>query len=318
MRVAALLGALALLALAGPWFAPFDPETQHRRHLSTPPMRPRIVHDGSLHLPFVYPLILEDRLSRRYVEDRSRTLPLPWFASTADEASFLLGTDDLGRDELSRVLHGARISVSLALAGVAGAVLLGLLFGAAAGAAGGWVDEAVMRTADLVAVLPVIYIVLVLRASLPMVLEVSTIFSVMAVIFAAVGWPFVARGVRNIMASERERDYVLAARALGANAPDVVVRHLLPACYGYLLVQATILLPAFILAEATLSYVGMGFPPQVATWGTMLIDAANVNAMTRYPWTLAPAVAIVLTVLSANALLQSGKIRARAAGLDVR
>ena len=111
---------------------------------------------------------------------------------------------------------------------------------------------------------------------------------------------------------------MVAARTSGASAPGVIVRHLLPACYGYLLVQATILLPAFILAEATLSYVGMGFPPQVATWGTMLIEAANVNDMTLFPWTLAPAVAIMLTVLSANALLQSGKIRTRAAGLDVR
>ena len=318
MRVGVLLGALAALSLAGPWLAPLDPEAQHRAFLHAPPMPPRVMHQGALHAPFVYPIVLEDRLARRFAEDRSRTLPLPWFASNASDASFLLGTDSLGRDLLSRVLHGARVSVSLALAGVAGAVLLGLLFGAAAGARGGWLDEVVMRTADLIAVLPVIYIVLVLRASMPLVLNVSTIFTLMAAIFAAVGWPFVARGVRNIMASEREREYVLAARALGAGPSSIVVRHLLPACQGYLLIQATVLLPAFILAEATLSYVGMGFPAHVPTWGTMLLDAANVNALTRFPWMLTPAVAILLTVLSANVLLQSGKIRPQTARLDAR
>jgi peptide/nickel transport system permease protein len=318
MRIIVLLGVLAVLALAGPWIAPFDSETQHRQFLYAPPMPPRVVHNGALHAPFVYPLTLQERIARRFAEDRSRTLPLPWSAATAAERSFLLGTDSLGRDVLSRVLHGARVSVSLALVGVAGAVLLGLLFGATAGASGGWLDEVVMRIADLIAVLPVIYIVLVLRAAMPLVLDASTIFVLMAAIFAAVGWPFVARGVRNIMTSERERDYVLAARASGAGPASIVFRHLLPACRGYLLVQATVLLPAFILAEATLSYVGMGFPPQVPTWGTMLVEAANVNSLTLFPWTLTPAAAIALTVLGANALLHSGKIRAQTPRFDVR
>ena len=148
----------------------------------------------------------------------------------------------------------------------------------------------------------------VVRAASVVVLSTSTVFGLMAGIFSLVGWPFVARGVRGIVTAERDREYVVAAQSLGASSWRIMGRHLLPACAGYLLVQATLLLPSFILAEATLSYVGLGFPGNVPTWGTMLRDAANVTAMTRFPWTLAPAAAIFLVVLAANVILQSDKI----------
>jgi peptide/nickel transport system permease protein len=134
------------------------------------------------------------------------------------------------------------------------------------------------------------------------------VFVLMTAIFTLVGWPFVARGVRGILAIEREREYVAAARALGASGTRIVLRHLLPACGGHVLTQATLLMPAFILAEATLSYVGLGFPEQIATWGTMLREAANLSAMTRFPWTLTPALAIFAVVFSANVILQSDGI----------
>jgi peptide/nickel transport system permease protein len=191
---------------------------------------------------------------------------------------------------------------------VLGAIVVGVVIGSIAGYRGGWLDEVAMRTADFVVILPVIYVVLLLRAVLPLVLSTTTVFVLMTGIFAMVGWPFVARGVRGIVTAERDREYVVAAQSLGASSWRIVARHLLPASVGYLLVQATLLLPSFILAEATLSYVGLGFPASVPTWGTMLRDAANVNAMTRFPWTLAPAVVIFLVVLAANAILQSGKI----------
>jgi peptide/nickel transport system permease protein len=276
-RIATLLVIFGLVALAGPWLAPYDPEKPHRDFTNAPPMLPRLIHEGSLHAPFVYPLKLADRLRQRYEEDRAHPQALPWFS------------DD-------------------ALVGVAGALLLGTLVGGLAGYRGGWVDEAAMRTADFIVVLPVIYVVLVLRAALPPVLRPATIFGLMALIFALVGWPFVARGVRNIITSEREREYVMAARSMGASGWTILHRHLLPACVSYLMAQATILLPAFILAEATLSYVGLGFPEHIATWGTMLRDAANISAMTRFPWMLTPAIAIFAVVLSANLTLQSGKI----------
>ena len=310
-RVGLLLGILIVGAAVAPWLAPYPPETQYRGFLYAPPMRPHVIGDGGLRAPFVYSIEMVDRLSQRYAEDRNRPRPLPWFNDGNADPVFLLGADSYGRDLLSRLLHGARLSLSLALASALGALFIGAAIGGLAGYRGGWVDEAAMRAVDFVIVLPVIYVALVLRAMLPLALAPSTLFVMMAGIFTLVGWPFVARGVRGIVAAEREREYVVAARSLGAGTGRIVARHLLPACTGYLLVQSTLLLPAFILGEATLSYVGLGFPEHVATWGTMLIDAANPNAMRRFPWTLAPAVAIFLVVLSANLVLQSDKIGLR-------
>jgi peptide/nickel transport system permease protein len=161
------------------------------------------------------------------------------------------------------------------------------------------------RISDFVLVLPAIYVVLALRAMLPLVLADSTVFLLMASIFAVVGWPFVARGVRAIVVSERGREYADAARALGAGHIRMLFVHLLPATAGYLLVQATLLLPGFILAEATMSYVGMGFSDRTASWGSMLLDAANVTVLADVPWALSPAAAIFVVVLAVNLIVQS-------------
>ncbi|MEZ5286343.1 MAG: ABC transporter permease [Vicinamibacterales bacterium] len=207
---------------------------------------------------------------------------------------------------LSRLLAGARISLGLGVTAVIGAMVLGSLLGAWAGATGGSLDEAVMRTADFVLVLPALYVALVLRASLPLVLPAGQVFALLTIIFALLGWPIVARGVRGIVAREREREYVMAARSLGASTPRVLVRHLLPACAGHVAVQASLLLPAFVLAEAALSFVGLGFPLTTPTWGTMLADAADINELTRFPWVLAPALAVMAVTLMTNLVLQPG------------
>jgi peptide/nickel transport system permease protein len=287
--------ALAALAALAPALAPYEAGRSFRDFLHAPPMRPHL--DGIT--PVAHPLVLADRLQQRFEADRSRTVPLPWFGES-DTPVFLLGADDFGRDVLSRLLYGARTSIALALVATVGAVLIGALAGAWAGYRGGWLDESIMRVADFVLVLPVIYVVLVLRAVLPLVLSASTVFLLVTAIFVLVGWPFVAKGVRSIVAAERNREYVQAARSLGAGHARIVLRHLVPACAGHLLVQATLLLPAFILAEATLSYIGLGFPDPVASWGTMLAGAGNYNAIARFPWTLAPAIAIFAIVLATN------------------
>ena len=310
-RIAGLIAALFAVALTAPWLAPYDPERHFADSLFTPPMRPRIVHAGTLHAPYVTPVVLVDRIGPRYSEDPSRTQPLPWFAGSSDAPAFLLGADSYGRDQLSRLLVGARASLSLALISMLGALVLGAVVGAVAGYRRGWVDDALMRTADFVVVLPVIYVVLVLRAMLPPVLEPATVFTLMAAIFVLVGWPFVARGVRGKVAEERDREYVVAAQSIGAGTWRIVGRHLLPACASHLVAQGTLLLPAFVLAEATLSFVGLGFPDRVPTWGTMLREASNVASLSRFPWLLAPAAAIYLVMLTVNATTQSDKIASR-------
>jgi peptide/nickel transport system permease protein len=306
-RPTLLLAVLLVVALAAPWFAPYDPQRPHQDFLFAPPMRPHVMHGGSLHLPFMYPVRLVNRVEHAYAEDRDRTQPLPWFATTTESPGFVLGSDSFGRDMLSRLLWGARTSILLALASTLGAIVIGLTIGGVAGYRGGWWDETTMRVADFVLVLPVIYVVLVLRAVMPLVLPPSTIFASMVVIFAVVGWPFVARGVRAIVAAERDKEYTFAARSLGASGSRILFRHLLPACAGYLVVQATLLIPAYILAEATLSFVGLGFPEHLPTWGTMLVQASDVNVLTQFPWMLTPAAAIFAVVFSVNALLSGSQ-----------
>jgi peptide/nickel transport system permease protein len=298
-RAGLLILVLALVAIVGPWLAPYDPGRAFREFLHAPPMRPVFATFG---LPTAHPLVLADRLEQRFEPDRSRTVQLPWFAHEEQTPVFLLGSDSLGRDVLSRLAFGARTSIGLALVATLGALAIGAFAGAFAGYRGGWIDDLIMRFADFVLVLPTIYVVLVLRAVLPLVLPLATVFVLVVSIFVLVGWPFVAKGVRAIVAAERDRDYVLAARSLGAGPSRLLARHLIPACGGYLIVQATILLPAFVLAEATLSFVGLGFPDAIPSWGTMLIEAANVGSLARFPWTLSPAVAIFLVAMTANIL----------------
>lgn len=302
-RAGIFLIALITVALIAPWLAPYTASEAFNDFLHAPPMPPTF--DGLR--PVVHPLVLANRLEQRFEPDRSRTVPLPWIAHDDTAPVFLLGADDFGRDVLSRLLYGARTSLGLALVATLGAVLIGSLAGASAGYYGGWTDDLIMRVADFVLVLPVIYVVLVLRAVLPLVLQPSTVFVLVSAIFVLVGWPFVAKGVRAIVAAERSREYVQAAQSLGASPMRILTRHLIPACAGHLVVQATLLLPAFILAEATLSFIGLGFPDPVASWGTMLADAGNYNAVARFPWTLSPAIAIFAIVFATN-LISSRRI----------
>ena len=162
-----------------------------------------------------------------------------------------------------------------------------------------------MRLSDFVLVLPAMYVVLALRAAGPLVLSTAAVFVLVSSILACVGWPLVARGVRAIVAAERERDYAQAARSLGMGRMRLLVRHLLPSARGFLATQATLLVASFILAEATLSYVGLGFPDPSASWGSMLQEAANVPALADAPWTLASALAIFVVVLAVNLIVQS-------------
>jgi peptide/nickel transport system permease protein len=223
---------------------------------------------------------------------------------TADAAAgaplLLLGADGYGRDIFSRLLYGGRATLAIALIATLGAAWLGTLIGGMAGSSGGWLDAVLSRVSEFVLILPTIYVALALRAVVPLVLSSTQVFLLLTGIFILLGWPIVARGVRAIVLTEREREYVIAARAAGAGPARLLIRHLLPATSGYVLTQASLLLPAFILAEATMSYVGLGFPMETATWGTMLQDAQNVATLGDAPWTLAPALAIFLVVLGAN------------------
>jgi peptide/nickel transport system permease protein len=271
-------------------------------------MPPRVIDgEGRLRWPFVYPLTLEDRLMRRFSEDRTRPVPLRFLTSGALVSTspgsppwFPLGTDGLGRDVLARLARGARISLGVSLAAAAGALMLGSAVGAIAGFLGGRADELLMRLADFVIALPPIYAVLALRAAAPLVLDPAETFGLMAGVFVLVGWPLPARSVRAVIAVERTREYAEAARSIGASGTRLLLRHLLPAARGTVAAQAMLLLPAFILAEATLSFVGLGFGEPWPSWGVMLQEAGRGSALADAPWLLSPAAAIAGVVLAVN------------------
>jgi peptide/nickel transport system permease protein len=299
-RALLLVALLLAAALLGPLLAPYGPVQRFDAHMFAPPMRVHLDSGGL----YTHPLVLIDLLEQRFEVDEARRSGLPWTTPADETPVLLLGADGFGRDVFSRTLHGARASLGLALLAAAISLGIGAVAGAWAGMAGGFVERAILRVGDVLIVIPMLYAVVALRATLPLVLPTWTVVIALASILVLLGWPRVARGVWAIVKTEAGHDHVVAAVAAGASGWRVLWRHLLPACLGYLGVQAALLVPTFVLAEATLSFVGLGFPDNVPSWGRTLSEAANVGALTRAPWLLAPAAAIFGVALATNVLLE--------------
>lgn len=299
------------LAILAPWVSPNHPEAQFADRAYAPPMRIHLHDQDGWHAPFVYEQRLIDRISRTYQTVDDVRVPLQWFASgrlvsITERAGPLLpcGADALGRDLCARLAYGARLSLGVAVLGALGALLIGALLGAAAGTVGGRIDTLLMSVADFVLVLPLVYLAIVLRAARPLSVDPAEMFILMVTIFAGAGWPDVARGVRSIVSAERRRDYAEAARAAGAG-PLRVIGHLLPAAYGFLRVEFVLLVPALLVAESTLSFVGFGFEGARPSWGGLLKESQTLTAMSSSPWLLLPAAALFLVVLALQTLAGS-------------
>jgi len=215
-----------------------------------------------------------------------------------------LGTDDLGRDLLARMLYGGRISLAVGFAAMFTGILIGIVIGAIAGISRGWVDTVLMWVTDLFLSLPTLPVLLLLifffRDALKSVFgpEVG-IFLLIVLVIGGLSWMPVARLVRAQFFSLREKEFVEAARALGASVPRQVVRHILPNALGPVIVAATINIAAAIIAESTLSFLGLGFPPDIPTWGRILYDGRDYMDMAVH-WAMFPGMAIFITVLSIN------------------
>ena len=297
-RLAALVLLLTVVAIGAPWLAPYAPTQRFPDHLHAPPMRLRVDGRGL----YAHPLRLADRLEQRFDDITTARAPLPWGAGPEDPPVFLLGADGWGRDVLSRTLHATRLSLGLGLAATVATLVLGALAGSWTGLSSGRLATGLLRLGDALLVLPITYVVVAFRAALPDVVSTATVFVSMVAVFALATWPWVARAVRAVVASTRHEDYVLAARAGGASSWQLLRWHLLPACRDVLAAQATLLLPTFVLAEATLSYLGLGFADETPSWGTMIQESANAIDLARFPWTLAPAGAVFAVVLLTNLL----------------
>lgn len=296
---AALLGAAhAAIALAG-FVAPYDYAEQHRAYPYAPPVRVRFVDSGGIFhaRPFVYALSPED--SGGYQEDATRVCPIHFFVhgrlfgADGPGTLFLLGTDGNGRDVLSRLLYGGRVSLLTGLGAAFLALALGMAVGVTAGYFGGWLDGLLMRGGELVMTLPWLYVLLGARAFLPMRITTGQSILLLVIIIGGIGWVRPARLIRGAALSARESGFVEAARGFGASDAYLIRRHVLPMTFGVALTQATVLIPQFMLAEVTLSFLGLGIGEPVPSWGTMLAEARQYHALVSHTWLLAPALAAI-------------------------
>ena len=316
-RARLLIAVIVLVALhlgvacAG-FLAPYDPAAQDRQHPYAPPMRLRFVDaTGRAHLrPFFYALAVRAGSFDEYEENRANPVPVKLFVRGApysvlgvlplqthlfgaDAPVYLLGSDGYGRDLFSRVLFGGQASLLAGLIGAGLTLSIGLCVGGAAGFWGGWKDEALMRVAELFLALPWIYLLFAMRAFLPLAVPPLKAFLLVVVVIGAVGWARPARMVRGIVLSAKERDFVRAARGFGASSSYLLRRHILPETSGVLLTQAAILVPQFVLAEMTLSFLGLGVPEPVPSWGNMLASLQHYHVLVSYWWMYLPALAMV-------------------------
>jgi peptide/nickel transport system permease protein len=224
------------------------------------------------------------------------------FGSDDDHPLYLLGTDQYGRDIFSRMLYGSQISLSIGIIGILISFALGMIIGGISGYCGGLTDTVVMRLCELIMSIPTLYLIISLRATFPPSMSSAQIYAMIIVIYAFIRWAGMARVIRGMTLSLREQQFVLAARTLGQSHLNIIVRHILPNTFSYVIVAATLSVPYYILGEVDLSFLGVGIQEPSASWGLMLNAAQNTEYMKNYPWLLAPGAAIFVTVLAFNFL----------------
>jgi len=319
------LGLLILAAIFADMVAPYGPFEVQRLRTLAPPTAIHLFHDGQFVGPFVYGLTRarDPETARVYFEyDQDKVLPIQLFQQ-GDEYSFfglfkanihlfgvddrrnqinLLGTDDLGRDVFSRLMHGARVSLSAGLVGVAFAFVLGLTLGSISGYFGGWVDSVIQRLMEFIRSIPTIPLWMGLAAALPVAWDPLFVYVLITLILALIGWTHLARVVRGQFFAIRNEDYVLAARLAGASEYRIITKHMLPSMTSYIIAALTLAVPDMILGETALSFLGLGLRPPVVSWGVLLQDAQNLRSISLAPWLLSPGLAVVLTVLAFNFL----------------
>lgn len=293
----ALLAAPHLaVALAG-WLAPYPYAEQHRDLIYAPPTRIHLWDgEGRFRGPFVYGIAAD---GDGYREDTGRryrlwlALPGRLFKVESPGAVFLLGTDAVGRDLFSRTLYGGRVSILTGLAATLVALGLGLAAGLAAGWWRKWADPLLMRTGELTLALPRLYLLLAVRAALPLHVSPFTAAALLVAVIGGFGWVRPGRLVRAVTLEARERGYVAAASGFGASWGYLMRRHLVPAALPVLLTQATVLIPQYVLAEVALSFLGLGIGEPLPSWGNMLSQARQYHAVAEHWWLLAPALALM-------------------------
>jgi peptide/nickel transport system permease protein len=319
---AIFLGILYLSILISEFLAPYNLETRNSSHIYAPPQSIHLFHNGELRAPFVYGFDFKlnmENLKREYVPNPEKIQTIRWFCQgepykfwglvegslrlacpAKGGTMFLLGTDRLGRDVLSRIIYGARISLTIGLLGVGVSLVLGIVIGGMAGYYGGLFDVLSQRLIEVIQSLPSIPLWLALAAILPITWSPIVVYFGITVILGLLDWTGLARTVRSKLLALREEDYVSAAQVMGASSRRIVFRHLIPGFASHLIATATIAIPMMILGETTLSFLGLGLRAPITSWGVLLNEAQNINAVALYPWLLWPVLPVILVVLAYN------------------
>ena len=325
-RLAMISGAvLALMyfsVIISEFLAPYALTTRNTDFIYAPPQTINFFHDGEFQGPFVYGLKYQlnmTNLKREYKEDKQSIQKIRFFcksdpykfwghvtASThlfcpsATGTLFLLGTDRLGRDVLSRIIYGTRISLTVGLLGIIFSFIIGITIGGLAGYFGGWVDNLSQRAIEIIRSFPELPLWMALSASLPVTWSPILIYFGITIILGMLDWTGLARAVRSKLLSLREEDFALAAQLMGAKPQRIIARHLLPSFTSHLIASATLSIPSMILGETALSFLGLGLRPPITSWGVLLTEAQNMNAVELYPWIMTPVIPVIIVVLAFN------------------
>ena len=322
-----IVGLFYLVALLAEFLAPTDPSAYSARYTYAPPQGLHLFAtnaDGSWAFgPYVngYKTEIDKAAMRRtFVIDPEVRIPVQFFAPSkpyllagfipmsvklmgvaeARAPFYILGADRLGRDLLSRLIHGTRISLSIGLAGVTLSLFFGIIIGGFAGYYGGWFDTAVMRVVEFIRSMPTIPLWLGLAAAMPKDWSALQTYFAITIILSLIGWTELARVVRGRFLSLRTEDFVTAAQLDGASDWRIITRHMVPSFTSHIIAAATLAIPGMILAETALSFLGLGLQAPIVSWGTLLQDAQNIRTLASAPWLLAPGLCVVVVILSFN------------------
>lgn len=304
------------------FLSPYNLRMLHPDSVYAPPQPVHVFHEGRFVGPFVYGSTMAinmENLKREYGEDRSRRYrvrllvrgeaywmwglwhsDLHLFGVEEGGTLFLLGTDRLGRDMLSRLISAARVSLTVGLVGITVSFVLALILGGLSGYYGGKIDIAIQRVIEVIRSFPELPLWMALSAAIPPRVDPILVYMGITIILGLIEWTGLARSVRGKLLAVREEDFALAAALMGGSPAYVIRRHLLPAFTSHLIVSATLSIPHMILGETALSFLGLGLRPPITSWGVLLSEAQNMNAVALYPWLMFPVAMVVLTVLAFN------------------
>tara|TARA_R110002020_G_scaffold178196_4_gene371069 strand:- start:841 stop:1983 length:1143 start_codon:yes stop_codon:yes gene_type:complete len=316
-----------LVALLAEFLAPTDPGAYSARYTYAPPQGIQLfstAEDGSWsfapHVNGYKTEIDRQAMRRTFVIDPAVEIPVQFFAPSEPyllagaipmsvkfigvenprDPFYILGADRLGRDLLSRLIHGTRISLSIGLAGVTLSLFFGIIIGGFAGYYGGWFDSAVMRVVEFIRSMPTIPLWLGLAAAMPKDWSALQTYFAITLILSLIGWTELARVVRGRFLSLRTEDFVTAAQLDGASDWRIITRHMVPSFTSHIIAAATLAIPGMILAETALSFLGLGLQAPIVSWGTLLQDAQNIRTLATAPWLLTPGICVVVIILAMN------------------